>query len=80
MLHKFYKATLNLKTTPQDKSNGLPRRLYLDNGSEYKWSEMLNAFNDLSKFGAACAVHLGIPYDLKGLDSKEDNVIRASVW
>lgn len=26
---------------------GLPRCLYLDNGSEYKWAEMINAFREL---------------------------------
>ncbi len=28
---------------------GLPRSLYLDNGSEYNWAEMMGAFNDMSR-------------------------------
>jgi len=33
---------------------GLPRRLYLDNGSEYKWAEMIEGFNALSGLARNC--------------------------
>jgi len=49
---------------------GLPRRLYLDNGSEYKWSEMINAFNSLAKLAESS--DLGFEYSLDG-----DHVHRA---
>lgn len=37
---------------------GLPRRLYLDNGSEYSWAEMLSAFSELSRLTGRAAVAL----------------------
>lgn len=33
---------------------GLPKRLYLDNGSEYNWAEMINAFVELSRLTGSC--------------------------
>jgi hypothetical protein len=54
---------------------GLPKRLYLDNGSEYKWETFLNAYNDLAQLGHKVAVGLGIPSHI--LEAAEDNVIRA---
>ena len=44
---------------------GLPRLLYLDNGSEYKWEEMLAAFSDLSRLSQR---HMQV----SGLDTGQD--------
>lgn len=37
---------------------GLPKKLYLDNGSEYSWAEMLGGFAELSRLSQSAAVHL----------------------
>lgn len=34
---------------------GLPKRLYLDNGSEYNWAEMLNGFYELARMAGEIA-------------------------
>ena len=36
---------------------GLPKLLYLDNGSEYKWTEMIDGFTMLSKLAGSMAVY-----------------------
>jgi hypothetical protein len=61
---------------------GLPRLLYLDNGSEYKWSEMLGGFTLLSKMVGSLKI-----YDLdtdarvqeRVMDARE-NVIRSLAY
>ena len=44
---------------------GLPRLLYLDNGSEYKWEEMLAAFSDIARLSQR---HMQV----SGLDTGQD--------
>jgi len=55
---------------------GLPKRLYLDNGKEYNFTEMLEGFNELNRFGYQLGVELGIPSGLQLADS-ETSVTRA---
>lgn len=38
---------------------GLPKLLYLDNGSEYKWSEMIDGFTQLSKLAGLTVKEYG---------------------
>ncbi|MBL8446191.1 MAG: hypothetical protein JNJ44_02130 [Zoogloeaceae bacterium] len=38
---------------------GIPRRLYLDNGSEYSWEPMVDGFKALAALGAELDVRLG---------------------
>lgn len=49
---------------------GMPKRLYLDNGSEYSWTEMLDAWRELVTFSGG--VFGGVQ-----LDSEEGRIIRS---
>jgi hypothetical protein len=57
---------------------GLPKTLYLDNGSEYSWAQFIGAFNDLAQLGHTVSVHLGIPSHIA--EAAEDNVVRATPY
>jgi hypothetical protein len=55
---------------------GLPKKLYLDNGSEYQFTEMLEAFNELNRLGYKVGVELGLPSGF-GETDMDQTVIRA---
>ncbi|MFN3875827.1 MAG: helix-turn-helix domain-containing protein, partial [Flavobacteriales bacterium] len=59
---------------------GLPRSLYLDNGSEYDWSEMMGAFVMLSRLVGRMRVKLlsdAAPGERRGIDAVRQEIIRA---
>lgn len=43
-------VALSFASMCQDAPWGLPKRLYLDNGSEYNWTDMLESWSALAKF------------------------------
>jgi len=75
---------------------GMPRRLYLDNGSEYSWTEMLDAWRDLAEFSAGAfggawgdealgpegRVIRSIPFKprAKSLEGQFGNLLRFFAW
>lgn len=59
---------------------GLPGRLYLDNGSEYSWAEMLGGFSELSRLTKAVKVALlsdAPAADAATIQGARDEVTRA---
>ncbi|MCP5230689.1 MAG: helix-turn-helix domain-containing protein [Zoogloeaceae bacterium] len=62
---------------------GLPRRLYLDNGSEYNWAEMLTGFAQLSRMSAHMQVSLlsdADPRTRSAVDDVRGELIRARAY
>lgn len=80
----------------EDAPWGMPRRLYLDNGSEYSWMEMLDAWRDLAVFSAGAfggawgddalgeegRVFRSIPFKprAKSLEGQFSNLLRFFSW
>jgi len=50
---------------------GLPRRLYLDNGSEYKWAEMMEGFNALAGLASAFDIVLTTAKEINAITGDE---------
>lgn len=64
---------------------GLPKRLYLDNGSEYNWAEMLGGFTELSRLArkVGLAVQLASDADAEQralIDDSRGEIIRARAY
>lgn len=51
---------------------GLPRRLYLDNGSEYKWDEMMEAFKTLTGLAGAFDIFLKSAREIDAATGMDD--------
>ena len=80
----------------EDAPWGMPRRLYLDNGSEYSWMEMLDAWRELAVFSAGAfggawgddalgeegRVFRSIPFKprAKSLEGQFSNLLRFFAW
>lgn len=80
----------------EDAPWGMPRRLYLDNGSEYSWIEMIDAWRDLAVFSAGAfggawgddalgeegRVFRSIPFKprAKSLEGQFSNLLRFFGW
>ncbi|MEM7296573.1 MAG: hypothetical protein AAF330_08140, partial [Pseudomonadota bacterium] len=58
------------------KAWGLPKLLYLDNGSEYKWAEMIGGFTQLSQLVESAGGSFGL-HDLGDNAEVRDRVIRS---
>ena len=59
---------------------GLPKTLYIDNGSEYSWAEMMGGFGEISRLTQAMAVALVTDAnpDIKGLMAEaRKEIVRA---
>ena len=80
----------------EDSPWGLPKKLYLDNGSEYSWNEMLDAWRDLAKLshgkfvgmwdekalGDEGRIYRSIPFKprAKSLEGQFSNLLHFMAW